>query len=69
MQSDFAERAAEILHNLALERERRTWSQRLFWQRWVIPSEPLRNDAANLLRAYEVDIHKPKGTRYVGDDE
>ena len=40
------ERALSILHNMAVERT--GW--RSFFRRWWISDEPLRNDAANLVR-------------------
>ena len=44
--AQFARRAELILHNMALERTGRgRW-----FRRWLISHEPLRNDAANLLR-------------------
>ena len=64
MDKSFAERAAGILHNLALENRRRWWSP---FRRWFIHDEPLRNDAANLLRQYKVGLPMPEGTFYVGD--
>lgn len=61
----FADKACEILHNMALEYER-PWWKRVFG-RWAISDEPLRNDAANLLREYKVSKMMPAGTRYVGE--
>lgn len=62
----FKERATRILHNMALERVG-YWRQ--LWQRWHISDEPLRNDAANLLREAGIEFFaRPKGTQMVGDD-
>ena len=56
--------ALDILHHLALERT--GW--RRFLRRWCISDEPLRNDAANLLRRVGYR-HRPfpVHSRYVGD--
>lgn len=67
MESQFEKSAVGILHNLALEYER-PWWRRIF-TRWLIHDEPLRNDAANLLRRHKIEMPRPRGTRYVGDDE
>ena len=56
-----------ILHSLALERKRPKWWQVMFGRRWYIDDEPLRHDAARVLRLSDVKIPKPKGTQYVGD--
>ena len=58
----FANRAALILHQMALER--RGW--RGFFRRWHISDEPLRHDAANLLREAGRRFHVPKDCRLVG---
>ena len=60
----FIDRAASILHNMALER--RGW--RGFFRRWDISDEPLRNDAANLLREAGFEMRTPINCRRVGDD-
>lgn len=60
---EFIEHASIILHNMALE----NIGWRSFFRRWVISHEPLRNDAANLLRAYSLQRPMPEGTSYVGD--
>lgn len=57
-------RAIGILENMALEN---TGWKALF-RRWYISDEPLRNDAANLLREMGVITRKPIGTQLVGDD-
>ena len=57
------ERALNILHNMALERK--GW--RGFLNRWVFHHEPLRNDAANLLReAGGYRMPMPINSDYVG---
>ena len=58
----FADRAALILRQMALER--RGW--RGFFRRWHISDEPLRHDAANLLREAGRRFHVPKDCRLVG---
>lgn len=60
---EFAERAAIILHNMALER--RGWHP---FRRWFINDEPLRNDAANLLRMSGWNFKMPDDCRLVGDE-
>ena len=63
---EFANRSAQILQNMALERKG-YWRQ--FFGRWHISHEPLRNDAANLLRQAGIEFScYPKGTQRVGDD-
>jgi hypothetical protein len=59
------DRALHILHNMALERT--GW--RSLFRRWWFSDEPLRNDAANLIR--EIGYHQPMpiGSRLVGDAE
>lgn len=57
------DRALGILQRMALEN---TGLAALFW-RWYFPDEPLRNDAANLLRESKIECPRPKGTRLVGD--
>jgi len=58
-------RAMWILHNMALERVG-------FWRRlvarWAIDAEPLRNDAANLVREFGFKGAIPEGTQLCGDD-
>ena len=63
----FADSALTILHNLALENGGPWWKR--MWRRWHISDEPLRNDAARLLRRYQVMMMRPAGTRYVGDHD
>ena len=60
---DFRERAEIILHNLSLER---IGAWRRFWRRWEISDEPLRWDAAHLLREAGVHIKSPMNTRRLG---
>lgn len=57
------ERALGILHRMATERT--GW--RRFFARWYYSDEPLRNDAANLVREARFDMPRPIGTRLVGD--
>ena len=61
---EFAERAALILHNLALENK--GW--RGWLKRWHISDEPLRNDAANLMLESNWQFMRPATTRYVGEN-
>jgi hypothetical protein len=61
---EFANRAAVILHELSLERK--GWRQLL--KRWYVSDEPLRNDAANLLRERGWVMLMPDGFQRVGDD-
>lgn len=56
-------RALTILHNMSLERT--GW--RGFVRRWAISDEPLRNDAARLLREIGYGAMRPRGTRMVGE--
>ena len=56
-------RALCILHNMAVERT--GW--RGFFRRWWISDEPLRNDAANLIREVGYCALMPKNSRLVGD--
>lgn len=63
---EFRDRAVVILANMARERT-------LFWRslvrgRWPIHHEPLRNDAANLLRASGDNYFGPNSERHVGDN-
>lgn len=60
----FARRAATILHNMSLERR---WWFFPFRRRWHISDEPLRNDAANLLREYGFEARTPDDCWRVGD--
>lgn len=57
------DRALAILHRMATER---TGWRRLFI-RWYYPDEPLRNDAANLVREAGFGMPQPIDTRLVGD--
>lgn len=56
-------RALRILHNMAVERT--GW--RSFFRRWWISDEPLRNDAANLIREVGYTALMPYDSRLVGD--
>jgi hypothetical protein len=58
-------RALAILHRMATERT--GW--RSFFRRWYFPDEPLRNDAANLVREAGFDMPRPMGTELVGNGE
>ena len=61
---EFLKIALNILHDLALENR----NKGLFkLNRWYIPDEPLRNDAARLLRRINYKRKKPYDTKYVGD--
>lgn len=57
------ERALGILHRMATENT--GW--RTYYRRWYYPDEPLRNDAANLVREAGFAMAQPEGTRLVGD--
>lgn len=59
------ERALCILHRMATERT--GW--RSFFGRWYYSDEPLRNDAANLVRDARFGMCHPLDTRLVGDTE
>jgi hypothetical protein len=65
MNSEQQQRALSILHNMAVERT--GW--RAFFRRWWIGDEPLRNDAANLIREIRYRQRMPIGCRLVGDPE
>ena len=52
------------LHRMATERS--GWG--LFWLRWYYSDEPLRNDAANLVREAGFQAKMPDGCQLVGDD-
>ena len=56
-------RALNILSNMALENK--GWKS--FFRRWHISDEPLRNDAARLLREIGWKTFLPDGTDMVGD--
>lgn len=59
------DRALAILHRFATEQT--GW--RAFFSRWYYNDEPLRNDAANLVRSVGFGMPMPRGTRLVGDLE
>lgn len=61
----FITHATLVLHNMALENT----GLRGWFTRWRIAAEPLRNDAANLLRCTRLDRPRPEGTRYVKDED
>lgn len=58
------DRALGILHRMATEQT--GW--RGFFRRWYYSDEPLRNDAANLVREAEFEMKRPCGTRLVGSN-
>jgi hypothetical protein len=55
-------RALGILHRMATENT--GW--RSIFRRWYYSDEPLRNDAANLVREAKFDMARPEGTKLVG---
>ena len=55
--------ALGILHRFALEQT--GW--RGWLKRWYYPDEPLRHDAANLVRRAQFETARPEHTRLVGD--
>lgn len=57
------ERALAILHKMGIEHS--GW--RAIFSRWYYADEPLRNDAANLVREARFQIAVPNDTRLVGD--
>lgn len=57
------DRALGILHRMGTENT--GW--RSFFRRWYYSDEPLRNDAANLVREAGFAIMTPINTRLVGD--
>ena len=57
------DRALGILHRMATEKDKYLFSM----NRWYYPDEPLRNDAANLIREAEFEMPRPEGTHLVGD--
>lgn len=68
---EYIHRALSILHRMATENT--GW--RSFFRRWYYSDEPLRNDAANLVREAGFGpggeaglIYQPENTRLVGDD-
>jgi len=58
-------RALAILHRMATERT--GWRGCFAFTRWLYSDEPLRNDAANLVRDAGFEIAMPIGTQLVGD--
>lgn len=61
----YLDRALGILHRMATEHT--GW--RRFFSRWYYSDEPLRNDAANLVREAGFGMPQPINTRLVGDLE
>ena len=58
------DRALGILHRMATERT--GW--RRFFSRWYYSDEPLRNDAANLVREAGFGMMMPLNSQLIGDD-
>lgn len=58
-------RALGILHRMATEQT--GW--RYYLRRWYYGDEPLRNDAANLVREADFRAPLPDGTKLVGGDD
>jgi hypothetical protein len=56
-------RALCILHRMATE----NIGWRAIWSRWFYSDEPLRNDAANLIREADFHMMQPINTRLIGD--
>ena len=56
-------RSLELLHRFATEQT--GW--RGFFYRWYYSDEPLRNDAANLVREAGFDMPRPLNTRLIGE--
>lgn len=63
---NFANRAETILHNMALENKDRM--KRALGNRWAVNQEPLRNDAARLLKEYNRGFSLSHNVGYVGYD-
>jgi hypothetical protein len=57
------ERALDILHRMATENTGRF----RYFKRWYYADEPLRNDAANIIREAGFWMPQPIGTKLVGD--
>ena len=57
--------ALRVLQNMATENT--GW--RSFFRRWYFSDEPLRNDAANIVRAAQFQGRRPEGTRIIGEVE
>ncbi len=56
-------RSLGILHRMATEHT--GW--RSFFRRWYYSDEPLRNDAANLVREAGFEMMRPDNTQLVGE--
>jgi hypothetical protein len=56
------------LENLARMATERVGFRSLIFGRWYYSHEPLRNDAANLLRSIGISHMMPVNTRLVGDE-
>lgn len=61
----FRERAVTILANMA--RERASWWSQILRGRWPVHHEPLRRDAANLLRASGDNYFLADNERHLAD--
>lgn len=59
------ERALSILHRMATERT--GW--RRFFARWYYSDEPLRNDAANLVKDARFGMNMPLDSKLLGEEE
>ncbi len=55
--------ALRTLHRFATENT--GW--RSFFRRWYFSDEPLRNDAANIVRMAQFAMPRPENTRIIGD--
>lgn len=62
---EFLDRALSILHRMGIENT--GW--RGIFRRWYFSDEPLRNNAANLVREAGFAQKIPSHTRLVGDEE
>lgn len=60
---EFLDRTLALLHRFATE----NMGWRAFFRRWYYSDEPLRNDAANLVREAGFRMPMPLNTRLVGD--
>lgn len=61
---EFHDRCLALLHRFATENT--GW--KAWFVRWYYSDEPLRNDAANLVKIAGFGMPMPLGTRLVGDD-
>ena len=63
--AELLDRALALLHRFATENT--GW--KAWFVRWYYSDEPLRNDAASLVRLARFRMSMPLGTRLVGDQE